>query len=67
MANLSLTNNPLVNYVRNSKEELKKVTWPTRERVIRDTIVVVCISVAVAVFFASADKLFELGFQKLIS
>lgn len=67
MPNISLTNNPLVNYVRNSKEELKKVTWPTRQRVIRDTGIVVALSLGVAIFFATADKLFEFGFQKLIS
>jgi preprotein translocase SecE subunit len=67
MANLSLTNNPLVNYVRNSKEELKKVTWPTKQRVLRDTSIVVAISLGTAVFFMAADKLFEIGFQKLIS
>ncbi len=67
MANISLTNNPLVNYIRNSKEELKKVSWPKRDRVIRDTSIVVAISLGTALFFALADKLFEIGFQKLIS
>ena len=67
MASLSLTNNPLVNYIRNSRVELKKVSWPTRKQVIRDTLVVVGISLAVGAFFAGADKLFEFGFQKLIS
>lgn len=67
MANISLTNNPLVNYIRNSREELKKVTWPTRQRVLRDTGIVVAISLGVAIFFSVADKLFDLGFQRLIS
>jgi len=67
MANISLTNNPLVNYVRNSREELKRVTWPTRQRVLRDTGIVVAISLGVAIFFSVADKLFDLGFQRLIS
>ncbi|MEA3249537.1 MAG: preprotein translocase subunit SecE [Patescibacteria group bacterium] len=67
MANISLTNNPLVNYVRNSKDELKKVTWPTRQRVIRDTSIVVAISLGMAIFFSLADKIFDIGFQKLIS
>jgi preprotein translocase subunit SecE len=67
MANISLTNNPLTNYIRNSREELKKVTWPTRQQVIRDTLIVVGLSLAVAVFFTIADKLFEFGFQQLIN
>ncbi len=67
MASITLKNNPLVNYFRNSREELKKVSWPTREQVIRDTMIVVAISLAVGAFFAGADKLFEYLFQLLIA
>jgi len=67
MANLSLTNNPLANYIRNSREELKKVSWPTRQHVVRDTLIVIVISLAVGAFFAGADKIFELGFQQFIT
>jgi preprotein translocase subunit SecE len=63
---MSLTNNPLVNYVRESKEELKKVAWPTRQTVIRDTVIVVSISLATAVFFGAIDFGLSTGFQKLI-
>jgi preprotein translocase subunit SecE len=66
MASISLRNNPLTNYIRNSRDELKKVSWPTREQVIRDTIIVIAISLAIGAFFASADKLFEFGFQQLL-
>ncbi|HCC22414.1 preprotein translocase subunit SecE [Candidatus Uhrbacteria bacterium RIFOXYC2_FULL_47_19] len=66
MANLSLSNNPLVNYARNSREELKKVSWPTRKQIIRDTLVVISISVAMGAFFALADKLFEIGFRQIL-
>ncbi|MBU0625611.1 preprotein translocase subunit SecE [Patescibacteria group bacterium] len=67
MANISLTNNPLTNYIRNSREELKKVSWPTRKQVIRDTMIVVGLSLAVGAFFTIADKLFEIGFQQFIN
>jgi preprotein translocase SecE subunit len=66
MAKVSLTNNPLTNYIRNSRDELKKVSWPTREHVVRDTLIVIGISLAVGAFFAGADKLFEFGFQQFI-
>ena len=67
MAKISLSNNPLVNYARNSREELRKVSWPTRKQVIRDTLVVIGISVAMGAFFALADKLFETGFRQILS
>lgn len=63
---MSLTNNPLVNYVRESKEELKKVAWPSRKVVVRDTIIVVSISLTMAVFFGAVDYGLSTGFQKLI-
>jgi preprotein translocase SecE subunit len=67
MAKISLNNNPLTNYVRNSRDELKKVSWPTREHVVRDTLIVIGISLTVGAFFAGADKIFELGFQQFLT
>jgi preprotein translocase subunit SecE len=47
--------NPITRYILESKEELKKVTWPSRQQVTRDTMVVIGISVAVAAFFGAID------------
>jgi len=47
--------NPLISYIKESKEELKKVTWPSRQQVIRDTLVVIGISAVIAVFFGAID------------
>jgi len=47
--------NRLTRYILESKEELKKVSWPTRQQVVRDTVVVIGISVAVAAFFGAID------------
>ncbi len=55
--------NRLTRYILESKEELKKVTWPTRQQVTRDTLVVIGISVAVAAFFGAVDY----GLMALIS
>ncbi|MBU1029089.1 preprotein translocase subunit SecE, partial [Patescibacteria group bacterium] len=44
-----------------------KVSWPTRKQVIRDTMIVVGLSVAVGAFLTIADKLFEIGFQQFIN
>ncbi len=45
----------LVDYLRSSQTELKKVSWPTRRDTIRYSILVIGISVVVAVFFTALD------------
>lgn len=62
----SLTDNALTRYVKESKEELKKVTWPSRQTVIRHTLLVVGISVATAAFFAALDYGLADGVRRLI-
>jgi preprotein translocase subunit SecE len=52
---ISITNNPVVNYVRESKQELQKVAWPSRKVVVRDTLTVIGVSLAVGVFFGIVD------------
>ena len=66
MAENTARGNVLVNYIKESKEELKKVNWPSRDRVIRDTLVVFALSAAVAAFFAIMDYGLTWGFQKII-
>ncbi len=62
----SLSNNPLSNYLRESREELRKVAWPSRKTVVRDTLIVVGISVIMAAFFGLLDFGLSNGFQKLL-
>lgn len=56
----------LVNYLKESKTELKKVTWPTRQQTITHTLLVIGISLGVAVFFGLLDYVLSLGVEKLI-
>jgi preprotein translocase subunit SecE len=46
-------------YLTESWSELKKVTWPTRETVIRLTLLVIAVSVAVGLYIAVLDRLFN--------
>lgn len=46
-------------FLKESRVELKKVTWPTREETIRYTIMVVIISGFVALFLGALDFLFQ--------
>ncbi|NBS41185.1 preprotein translocase subunit SecE [bacterium] len=56
----------VVNYFRESKEELEKVTWPTRQATIRYSIIVVGVAVLMGAFFAGLDSALNLGLEKLI-
>ncbi len=46
-------------YFFESWAELKKVAWPTRQTVIRLTILVVAVSVAVGIYIFVLDRIFN--------
>jgi preprotein translocase subunit SecE len=46
-------------YLTESWAELKKVVWPTRETVIRLTVLVVAVSFAVGVYIFVLDRIFN--------
>jgi len=48
----------LARYLRDSRSELKKVNWPTREQTINLTIVVCVVCVAIALFLGGLDWIF---------
>lgn len=63
-------NNPLRwfwNYLRESQEELKKVTWPSKEDVVKYSVLVIGISLVIGIFMAILDFGFTIGLEKLIS
>ena len=45
----------IVNYVKTSHQELKKVVWPTKKEVIQHTLMVIAISLGVAAFLGAID------------
>ncbi len=51
--------NPIVRYVRDTRAELSKVTWPTREEGTRLTVVVLIVTVVASLFLFSFDSLFS--------
>lgn len=61
-----LTNNPLTRYLRGSKQELEKVTWPTRKEVIFYSIAVIVITILAAVYFGLLDFVLNLGVESLL-
>lgn len=49
--------NPVFKYLIESRDELKKVTWPKREELVRLTLVVLGISAATAIYLGVLDSL----------
>jgi preprotein translocase subunit SecE len=63
------TRNPIawaIQYVRESREEMGKVTWPSKQETVKYSLVVIGLSLVVAAYFFGLDKLFSLGLEKLI-
>lgn len=58
--------NKIIKYVKESRQELKKVVWPTKNETIKYTMLVIGISLAVAVFFGIIDFFFTLGLEKIL-
>jgi len=51
--------NKLWTFVKESRAELRKVNWPTRQQTIKFTALVIGVSLAVAAFLGILDYLFE--------
>ncbi len=47
------------NFLKQTKAELKKVTWPTKDQTIRLTIVVILVSLVVSLYLGSLDYIFN--------
>jgi preprotein translocase subunit SecE len=59
--------NKLFKYFREAKQELTKVTWPSKKVTTSYSLIVVGICLAVGVFFFILDKLFTQGLAMLIN
>ena len=51
--------NKIVAFLKESRVELKKVIWPTREETIRYTATVIVMSACLAVFLGGLDYLYR--------
>ncbi len=50
--------NPLLRYFKDTRAEISKVTWPTREEGTRLTIIVVIATIIAGILLFSVDSLF---------
>ena len=49
----------LIEYLKETKAELKHVSWPTRKQAIAFTVVVIAISIFTALFLGLLDTIFS--------
>lgn len=47
--------NKIVTYLVNSKNELRKVAWPTKRETANNTLLVIGVSLAIAIFLGGLD------------
>lgn len=62
-------NNPvsgLIDYLKSSRAELMKVTWPSRRDTIRYSVLVIAVSIVTAGFFAALDFGLSKGVEALL-
>lgn len=58
--------NPVSRYLRETRGELRKVTWPTREESWRLTLIVLGVSLVMAAFLWAFDTMFSSAIRFLI-
>lgn len=54
-------------FVRDTRSELRKVVWPTREEAINLTLIVIAVSVAIGLFLGAVDYIFQIVFEVLVT
>ncbi|PJE76348.1 preprotein translocase subunit SecE [Candidatus Uhrbacteria bacterium CG10_big_fil_rev_8_21_14_0_10_48_16] len=53
-------------YMNESREELRKVTWPSQKETTKYSLIVIILCLALAAFFGGLDYLLNLGLEWLI-
>ncbi len=51
--------NALVRYLKETRAEVRKVSWPTREEAINLTLIVLAVTIAMAIFLGAVDFIFQ--------
>lgn len=59
--------NKIVNYVKSSIEEMKKVSWPTKKQTYEYTMLVIGISLGTAAVLGALDLVFNIGLENILA
>ncbi|MCI9593490.1 MAG: preprotein translocase subunit SecE [Lachnospiraceae bacterium] len=66
MADMNADKAPKKNYWKGLKAEYKKIVWPNRETVTKQTIVVLVVSLLLGVLIGVLDMIFKFGINLII-
>jgi preprotein translocase subunit SecE len=58
--------NKIINYIKDSVQEMKKVTWPTKKEIRVYTAAIIGLSLALALYFGALDFVFSKLFDWII-
>lgn len=56
----------VLNFLKEAKVELLRVNWPSRQEIVRYTVLVIVISISVALFLGALDFLFSFLVEKYL-
>ncbi|OGG37733.1 preprotein translocase subunit SecE [Candidatus Jorgensenbacteria bacterium GWA1_54_12] len=56
----------ITHFFRESYEEFKRVSWPTRQETVRYTLFIIGFSIALALFLGLLDFIFSRGLETLL-
>ena len=59
--------NKIVKFFKEVKSELKKVAWPSRKQVVKNTLIVIAVVLILGIFIWALDLLFQYGLFRFIS
>ena len=57
----------IINYVKETRGELKHVSWPTKKQAVTYTVVVILLSLGIALYLGLFDYIFSQGVKYLIT
>ncbi len=57
----------LLRYFRESRDELRKVVWPSRRDLVRYTLIVIGFSLFMAIFLGAVDFILTIALEKVFS
>ena len=57
----------LKDYIKETGEEMKHVSWPTKKQIVGYTIIVIVLSILTAIYLGAFDYLFKILIKGLIS
>lgn len=56
-----------INYLKDTRAEMRHVTWPTRQEAVSYTLIVISISIGTGLFLGFLDYMFALGLTRFIT